>query len=156
MILLALTAMIMVTDLGIKDIIESRPDTAFPKEIEKTGGMVVLRKSHNPGLPMGFLSGYPELVLQIPAAVTCAAAGIFAWLLPRKGNCAQKLGLAMIIGGSGSNLYDRFVRGYVVDYLNVRWKRLREVVFNLADVCILLGAFLFTAGELIAEFHDKK
>ncbi len=155
MILLLLIAVIVMFDLGIKDVIENRDDSVFPKELEGTGGLIVLYKKHNPGLPMGALAEYPGLVLQIPAAVTSAAAGILAWLFPRKGAWPQKLGLSLIIGGSLSNLYDRFVRGYVVDYLNVRWKRLGKIVFNLADICILAGAVLFAAGEFFSDFRRK-
>lgn len=48
----------------------------------------------------------------------------------------------MVIGGSLSNLYDRYIRGYVVDYFSLRFGPLKEVVFNLGDIFILLGAGL--------------
>ena len=59
-----------------------------------------------------------------------------------QGKKARKLGMAMVIGGSLSNLYDRYVRGYVVDYFSLRFGPLKEVVFNLGDIFILLGAAL--------------
>lgn len=155
MALLMLIAIIILFDQGIKDTIERTEDSAFPKEVDKTGGTVVLHKHHNPGLPMGFLAAYPQLVKQIPTVVTAAVAGILAWMFPRKGNVMQKLGLAIVTGGSISNLYDRFARGFVVDYLNIRWKKLGEIVFNLGDVCIFLGAVLFTAGEFISGLRGK-
>ncbi len=156
MLFLALIAAILILDLGIKDTIEKTEDDAFPKELDGAGGRVVLYKSHNPGLPFGRLARYPELVKQLPLAVAGSAAGIFWWILPRKGNKLQKLGLAFVLGGAASNLYDRFRRGYVVDYLNVRVKKLQRVIFNLADVCILTGAFIFMVGELIAPDTKKR
>ena len=77
------------------------------------------------------------------------------WILPRKGNGLQKLGLALTVGGAVSNLYDRFTRGYVVDYLNVRAGKLRRVIFNLGDVCILAGSVFFLIGEMIAARREK-
>ncbi len=156
MLFLALIAAILLIDLGIKDTIEKTENDAFPKELDGTGGRVVLYKAHNPGLPFGRLANYPELVKQLPLAVAGAAAGIFLWLLPKKGDRLQKLGLAFVLGGAASNLYDRFKRGYVVDYLNVRVKKIREIIFNLADVCILIGAAVFLIGELIAPSSGKR
>ena len=39
-------------------------------------------------------------------------------------------------------------RKYVVDYVSfgVKWKRLRNVVFNLSDFCIIIGALLTALG----------
>ncbi len=156
MIVLLVIAVIILFDLGIKGVIENEEDSAFPKDVEGTGGFLVLRKCHNPGLPMGFLANHPQLVLQIPVIVTSAAAGILVCFLPQKGCRPQKLGLAMILGGSLSNLYDRFVRGYVVDYLSIRWKGLQKIIFNLSDVCILAGAVLYMAGELLTGVREKR
>ena len=48
------------------------------------------------------------------------------------------IALAFILGGSLSNLYDRVVRGYVIDYVDFRiWP-----VFNLADLMINLGVII--------------
>ena len=155
MLLLILIAAVIAVDLGIKDMIESTDDNAFPRELEGCGGLVTIFKTHNPGLPFGRLARFPQLVREIPLAVASGAAGIFLWLFPRKGNRPQKLGLALTIGGAVSNLYDRFVRGYVVDYLNVRLLRLKKVIFNIGDVCILLGAVLFFIGETVSAAREK-
>ncbi len=155
MLLLFLIAAVIAVDLGIKDMIEHTEDSAFPKELDGWGGLVTIFKSHNPGLPFGRLAAFPQRVREIPLAVTGGTAGIFLWLFPRKGHRLQKLGLALTIGGAVSNLYDRLVRGYVVDYLNVRLARLKKVIFNLGDVCILLGAAIFLVGELISARREE-
>jgi signal peptidase II len=49
---------------------------------------------------------------------------------------AAQLGLGAALGGAAGNLYDRFQRGAVIDFLDVGW----WPVFNLADVAITLGA----------------
>ena len=50
----------------------------------------------------------------------------------------------LLTGGAFSNLYDRTMRGKVVDYLafKSRWKRLSRLTFNLGDICIATGALL--------------
>ncbi len=155
MLLFILIAAVITVDLGIKDMIEHTEDDAFPRELEGLGGLVAIFKTHNPGLPFGQLARFPQLVREIPLAVASGAAGIFLWLFPRKGYRLQKLGLALSIGGAASNLYDRFVRGYVVDYLNVRLARLKKVIFNIGDVCILLGAVIFLIGEMVSASREK-
>ena len=56
--------------------------------------------------------------------------------------------LSLIIIGALSNVIDRIVYGYVVDYINVFvWP-----VFNLADVLIVVGV----ASWLVLEWKKKK
>lgn len=47
--------------------------------------------------------------------------------------------LSMIAGGGISNVADRIRFGFVVDYIDVRI--IRYPVFNLADICVVLGVF---------------
>ncbi|MDE6319457.1 MAG: signal peptidase II, partial [Lachnospiraceae bacterium] len=46
--------------------------------------------------------------------------------------------------------YDRLVRKYVVDYVSfpVRNPRIRRIVFNISDFCILIGALLMTFAQI--------
>lgn len=46
----------------------------------------------------------------------------------------------MIMSGGVGNLIDRVRLGYVIDYLDV--KLFNFAVFNFADICVVLGAFL--------------
>ncbi len=145
---LLITAGIFGIDMGVKEIIEETHALEFPKEVEKTKGLIVLHKNHNDGLPFGFLREKPRLVVQIPAAAACMAAGAFAGLLTKKGYFLEKLGLSLILGGGASNLYDRVKRGYVVDYVSIHWRKMKEVVFNLGDVAVLLGGILLIIAQL--------
>lgn len=156
-LLFLITAFLLI-DLGIKDTIERTEDDKFPVEIEETGGMVVLHKNHNPGFPFGFLEKYPKLVTQLPLVVVSMTAGAFLWMAGKKGHKTEKLGLAMVLSGGLSNLYDRLVRGYVVDYFSIRWKSLKKVVFNLGDILIFAGTalvFLSQVAEMIGDFRRK-
>ena len=49
------------------------------------------------------------------------------------------------------NLIDRFIFGYVVDYIHVLFF---PYVFNFADCCVVVGAILFAVWYLF--FKDKK
>lgn len=154
--LLLLIAIVLLADQGMKDIVERTEGEKFPKAIEETGGMVVLHKNHNDGFPFGFLGKYPVLVKQIPIMVVSAAAGVFGWLYGRRGHSVEKLGFAMLLGGGLSNLYDRLVRGYVVDYFSIQWKKLKNVVFNLGDLFVFAGALLVVAAEIAELFRESR
>lgn len=56
----------------------------------------------------------------------------------------------LIIGGGFSNLIDRLVNnGAVIDFMNLGIGSLRTGIFNVADMAIMLGAFLLL-------FHKKR
>lgn len=65
----------------------------------------------------------------------------------------QNSGYALIIGGALSNAYDRFTRGYVVDFFDFHYHQWHYPVFNVADIAICIGA-----GLLILDTvrRDKK
>lgn len=59
-----------------------------------------------------------------------------------------KIGVALMVSGATGNLIDRVTRGYVVDLLDLRWSLAGWVyalpVFNLADLYVIIGVFLFS------------
>lgn len=156
MVFICIGAMIFVIDLLLKESIEQQDQETFPRELEKSQGKILLYRNHNEGFPFGFLKEKPELVKNVPLIMISALAGILLWLLPKKGQILEKTALTFAIGGGLSNLYDRLVRGYVVDYFSIQWKKLKKVVFNLGDLFIFLGAALLLISELIQSVRDLK
>ena len=58
-----------------------------------------------------------------------------------------KWGLTLLLGGAYSNTYDRLARKYVVDYVSFNGPfRLRNVMFNIGDFCIMIGALISVIG----------
>jgi signal peptidase II len=72
---------------------------------------------------------------------------IFACYAPKLSKVEQ-LGYGFILAGAVGNGVDRFLFGYVVDFLDFRL--INFPVFNLADVAINLGIFFL----LIASFSN--
>lgn len=138
-------------DLGIKSVVENQEDDTFPRELPSSKGLIKLHKNHNAGFPFGFMKERPELVKGIPIMVVSALAGALCALLQDKGKTAQKAGIAMVIGGALSNLYDRVVRGYVVDYFTIEKDPLKKVVFNLGDMFVFLGSAVIVLEQAVRE-----
>ena len=58
------------------------------------------------------------------------------------------MSLNLMLSGGISNLIDRSVRGFVVDYIDVS-QIFKFPVFNLADICIFLGWIILIISILI-------
>lgn len=135
-------------DLWIKSRVEAREREDACREV--LGGRILIRKAHNRGAVLNLLEEKQKLVAGGSAVLLLGlAAGFFA-LLGKKGQRLLKTGMALLVGGAASNVYDRLKRNYVVDYFSfqVKWKKLRNVVFNLGDLFILLGSFLVILWNL--------
>lgn len=97
-----------------------------------------------------------ELVRLVPLVLTSILAGCLMEMQREKGNWLQKTAISLVIGGSLSNLYDRYVRNYVVDYFSLQFGPLKKVVFNLGDIFILLGSGISTFTWPVRACRQKK
>lgn len=140
-------------DLGIKWLIEQEKPEEFPKTLPHAKGKILLYRNHNAGFPFGFLEQHAELVRMLPLAVISGLAGFLAAILPQKGKTVQKFGIAVILGGAVSNLYDRMIRHYVVDYFSIQCGKLKKVVFNLGDIFVFLGSGILFGAEIVKEIR---
>lgn len=155
MVFIGIIALLAALDLIIKSAIEDQEEAVFPKELEGSGGKVLLHKNHNAGFSFGYFKDHPSLVQMIPLAVASFIGGMLASLLQRKGNTLEKLALSIAMGGAVSNLYDRLVRHYVVDYFSIQYGKLKKVVFNLGDLFIFLGAGIILIVEFMKAFKER-
>ncbi len=149
-------ALIAGTDLCIKEEIEARDSSEFPRELKGSKGMITLHKSHNTGFPFEVLKSRPELVRTVPMVVMSGLAGILGFLTPKKGYWVEKTVLVLTLGGALSNLYDRITRRYVVDYFSVNVGCLKKIIFNLGDIAIFAGAGLAVFGQVFRELFGGK
>lgn len=150
-----IAALLAAGDQFLKFRVEAQDPESFPRPLEGTKGRILLYRNHNAGFPFGFLEKHGELVRTVPLAVTSMLAGALAAMSEKKGRTVRKLALATIIGGSASNLYDRYVRKYVVDYFSIQCGALKKVVFNLGDIFVFLGSAALLLAELASEAGRK-
>ena len=153
MIYTGIIAALSSLDLGIKWLIEREKPEDFPKPLRHTCGKILVYRNQNAGFPFGFLEKHGEGVRMLPLAVISGLFGFLTALLPQKGKRVQKIGIAIILGGAISNLYDRLVRRYVVDYFSIQCGKLKEVVFNLGDIFVFLGSGILFTAEVIKEIR---
>lgn len=159
MIYLFLAALIFCIDEAFKNRIEKKPGPEFPASL-KHG--ICLEKHHNYGFPLNKNDDKPWLVQLISVLVMIPLTIWAAWLFFTRGGkkggiftrLMGKLGASFLLGGAASNLYDRLNRGYVVDYIrfpNCRIKKIRHIIFNIADFFLFMGAALSVLYGLLQD-----
>ncbi len=62
--------------------------------------------------------------------------------------------LVLVAAGGIGNVIDRILYGYVVDFIEPLF--MDFAVFNFADCCITVGAFMLIGYEIYGLFRDKK
>lgn len=149
-IFVTLVSIIFFGDLYIKNRVEKYiPAKGSGKnERELLGGRLLLRRHHNRGMVLNAGERWQPVVAAVSVVLTIVLTVVFFVSLGRRGNNLLRTGLSLLLGGAFSNTYDRLKRKYVVDYISfgVKWKRLRNIVFNLSDFCIIIGALLTALG----------
>lgn len=108
-------------------------------------------RTHNLGVSFGMLSGlnlgawfYGVLVLAITVFLTV--------MLAKTQTTLSRIAYASIISGALGNLIDRFLRGYVVDFVSVHWfHKYHFYVFNVADIFITCGSALIILDVLLEK-----
>lgn len=154
MIYAGIIATIFLLEFGIKTLVEKRRKLNTTKSL--LGGKLLLRKHHNKGVMLNIGQNKPRVVAGI-SLVLCVGITVVALVFGKKCNKLVRTGLAMVLGGAYSNTYDRLFRTYVVDYISfgVKNPRLKRIVFNIADFCIMIGAILVVIGGIGDENIGK-
>ena len=83
--------------------------------------------------------------------------GLFAYIAFAKHmNIWQTIAFSAILGGGISNIYDRLLYGGVIDFMNMGFGSLRTGIFNIADICIMIGLFMMLPEIIKANKAEQK
>ena len=142
-----LSMAIFTIDLLIKNYIERTENEEREKGL--LGGRLLLRKYHNEGAFINVGRRNRGFMAVVSLVLTLGLTVLFVVTFTCRGSRALKIGLAFLLGGAYSNTYDRLARKYVVDYVSfpVKNKKIRNIVFNISDFCIMIGALLMVIGS---------
>lgn len=96
--------------------------------------------SFNRGISWGmFHSDNEWQFLAVSSIITGITLILASYATIRYMNHQVILGEILVLAGSFSNLFDRFMYGGVVDFILLSYNGWSFPVFNCADVCIILG-----------------
>ncbi len=106
----------------------------------------------NRGAAFGILQDQRWLFAIITVAVVI---GVIVFLIrKRPENKMLVVSLTLLTGGAIGNLIDRLARGYVVDLFDFRL--INFPIFNVADIFVVVGAFLLAAYLIFIEGKKEK
>ena len=108
---------------------------------------------HNFGVSFGFLSGIvsPWILIFIGLLVV----GFITYLMINSKDLLEKWGLFIIISGALSNIIDRIINGYVIDFIYLHISNFYWPAFNFADIYISIG-ILMVIINIIKKFKHNK
>ena len=106
----------------------------------------------NTGAAFSMFSDKTEILSVLTAVLIVAALVV----LVRKMLKSKILNAALIlvISGGIGNLIDRIAYGYVIDFIEPLF--IQFAVFNFADCCITVGAFIVIAYEIYETISERK
>lgn len=103
-----------------------------------------------------FMPGDIQAAPLIMAGISCLLViGLYIWML-RASEKTLIFGLAAIIGGATSNIWDRVRFGGVGDFLDFHIYGWHWPAFNLADSAIVLGVAVILIDSVLLEPRRKK
>ncbi len=113
-------------------------------------GFLRITKTYNKGVVFGFLNGTSNpLVSNLITIIAISALIVLIWFfLKSNSSFLAELSMTMITAGATGNIFDRIVRGKVVDFIEVYYKKYSFPVFNIADSFITIGVILLILCEL--------
>jgi signal peptidase II len=118
-------------------------------------GFFYLSHVRNPGAALGLFADWPVELRRVGFASVAALAAWVVMLFYRglaPGDRLNGVALGLVLGGGLGNLWDRLVRGEVIDFIHFKlWGPWSFPDFNLADVFILAGVGLLMIELLVSE-----
>lgn len=94
----------------------------------------------NPGAAFSFLAAASGWQQWFFGFIALAVSIFLVALILRRPPANEALAYALILGGAMGNLIDRVARCAVVDWLDFHWQGMHWPAFNVADICIVVGA----------------
>jgi signal peptidase II len=135
-----LAVLVFIADIGIKFVVMENMSYGWANRIEILPFFNLLYV-HNYGAAFSFLSDQAGWQRWFFTAIAFFVSGVLIHWMSKLPSSEKwnNIAYAMIIGGALGNVFDRLVRGYVVDYLDFFWGDYHWPAFNLADSGIVLG-----------------
>jgi len=102
----------------------------------------------NIGIGFGFLSTDSNIFYNLITIIIGIVITILVYI-SLKSEKLDKLAYSIIIGGAFGNFYDRLVYNAVPDFIDLHYNNFHWFTFNLADIFITIGIFIFIFKEFI-------
>lgn len=109
-------------------------------------GLVDIRLVHNTGGAWGIFSD-STFGLGVFSLIVCLAITVFFFATIKQASVIQTIALALIVAGGIGNAIDRFVQGFVIDFIEFSF--FDFPVFNVADIGVTCGFALLVISMFV-------
>ena len=146
-----LSLIVLVFDQILKFIIRSK--LVLNEAINVIANFFNITYVENDGAAWNILSGNKIILILIALLVLFFI--FYYFVFNKKLNKIEVIAYSLFIGGLLGNLWDRIFIGRVIDYLDFKIFGYNFPVFNLADICIVLGVLIIIINEIRGEINGK-
>lgn len=113
-------------------------------------GLIGFRYAENTGAAFSILRDKQLLLILMTSVIIIGLIGFMIKAVRMDEHVVVKLSYMLIISGAIGNLIDRVRLNYVVDLLE--FKFIQFPIFNIADVCVVLGIVLLVIATLFLKY----
>lgn len=114
------------------------------------GSFLRIHYTQNTGTIFGLFEN-SNLFFIVLAVALCVIIALYVKKNVKRKSLQEK-GFMLILAGGIGNLIDRIFRGFVVDFISLKWVG----IFNFADMCIVIGVGLIIIFELMESLKNGK
>ncbi len=115
-------------------------------------GVFQLSYVENFGAAFGMMQNQFTLFYIITALLVLVL--VYALFIKRPASKLEGIAMSMVLGGALGNFYDRVAYGFVVDTFD--FCLIHFPVFNVADICLTVGAGLWMLAVLLIEVRERR
>ncbi len=109
-------------------------------------GIFRFRVIHNTGMAWGMFDD-ATVFLGVFALVVCAILIVYLFVFSSNRTPLEIVGASLVVAGGIGNAIDRFIIGYVVDFIEPTF--IDFPVFNVADIGVTCGVVIFIIGLFV-------
>ena len=115
--------------------------------VDNIANLFEFKLIHNTGAAWGIFGDSP-IPLGIFSLVVCLFIFLYVFALRRaQGPLGETIALAFVFAGGVGNALDRFMQGYVTDFIHTTF--IEFPVFNVADIGVTCGIIVFLLVALL-------
>jgi signal peptidase II len=150
MLWLFISALLIILDQITKYYINSNVDIGVMHPV--INSFFYITHYENTGIAWSLLNNKTYIFVPITIILTIAV----GYYLRKTSEVFLKLCLSLVLGGAVGNLIDRIYKGSVTDFLEFHFGSYIFPIFNVADICVVIGVFLLAYYILFLYKEDEK
>jgi signal peptidase II len=140
--------LVLVANIGCDQISKNaiRKNVGFYQTIHVIRDYVTITYVENTGAFLSIGSTLPgtwKVIVLSVVPLVALLIGIVYLLMKKNLTWLSALALSFAIGGGIGNIYDRLIHGSVTDFMHINFGLFQTGIFNMADVSIMTGMFIF-------------